>query len=720
MTHLADVFLWWLAIEIIGMIILPIAGVVAGRLHDRGYSISKILGVVLVTYLTWMLSYLLPFSRSTVFISLLLLAGISAAVQKQYKVPVIDKKTVITNELVFLVAFIFFLIVRSATPAIYGQEKFMDFAFLNSILHSTAFPPLDPWFAGEVIDFYYYLGYLAVAVLTKITGVVPSVAFNLAVALIFALTISVSYGIGYNLTRNIKYSTFAAIFIAVLGNIQGAIQFVSSYILHQPSTTAYYWSSSRVISNTINEFPYFSFIHGDLHAHMIAIPLQLLVVVLLLNLYLSEKRGFGVFENAVGFVAFALCLGFLISANTWDYPTYLAIMFTVLFAVQYRERSSRGSGWLADILKTGGSIFVASIILYLPFYLSFHPVGVSGIGFVTETMRTDIKQFIILFGLFLFLLYSLFLQDLKIDNKQKAVYFSGIIALLLLSYLLSFPLMIVLIPLFLLAFFSYFKERFNRTPSGFVAILCAAGAGLSLLCELVFIRDAYHSPLERMNTVFKFYMQIWIMWSIAAFYAYYQITLQKSGILHSGNRYRIWAGIAVVLIVLCAVFPVASTITKTRGFEADLTLDGMDHMKSRNIGDYYAIQWLWNISGSPVVLEAPGRSYSFGSRVSANTGLPTVIGWTSHELVWRGDSGVIEERRRDVETIYGISDMEETMKLLEKYNISYVYVGDLERELYSSRGLDKFEDQELFEPVYMDSVTIYKVREKSPFGRFNF
>ncbi|MBN1134255.1 MAG: hypothetical protein JXA38_04965 [Methanosarcinaceae archaeon] len=709
MTHLADAFLWWIAIEIIGIITLPIAGIVAGRLHDRGCSVSKMLGIVLVTYLTWMLSYLLPFSRSTVFISLLLLAGISAAVQKYYELPVIDKKKVLTNEFVFLIAFIFFLIVRSATPAIYGQEKFMDFAFLNSILHSTTFPPLDPWFAGKTLDFYYYFGYLAVALLIKITGIFPSVAFNLTVALIFALTINISYGIGYNLTKNIKYGSFAAIFIAVFGNIQGAIQFVSSYIFHHSSKTAYYWSSSRVIPNTINEFPYFSFIHGDLHAHMIAIPLQLLVVVMLLNLYLSEKRGFGVFENAVGFAVFVLCLGFLFPANTWDYPTYLAIMFTVLFAVQYRERSSSGSGWLADIVKTGVSTFVASIMVYLPFYLSFHPAGVSGIGFVTATMRTDIKPFLTLFGLFLYLLYSLLLLDLKIENKQKPTYISGIIALLLLSYLLSLPLMIILIPLFLLAGFSYFKERFNRTPSGFVAMLCSAGAVLSLLCELVFIRDAYHAPLERMNTVFKFYVQIWIMWSIAAFYAYYQITSKNSAIMLSGNRYRIWAGIAMVLILLCSVFPVAATITKTGGFAGDLTLDGMDYMKNRNFGDYYAIQWLWNISGSQVVLEAPGRSYSFGSRVSTNTGFPAVIGWTNHELVWRGDLEVIEERRRDVETIYETSDMLKAMQLIEKYNITYIYIGDLEKELYSSRGLEKFEDKEFFEPVYMDSVSIYKV-----------
>jgi len=710
MIHLADVFLWWFAVGITGLFALPIAGIVTGRLHDRGYSISKILALVLVTYLTWVLSYLFTFNWFTVLLSVLVLALVSAAAQKRYSLPRPEKRTVFMNELIFMSAFLFFMIVRSADPQIYGQEKFMDLAFLNGILQSTGFPPLDPWFAGGTLDFYYYFGYLAVAVLTKLTGVVPSVAFNLAVALIFALTLNISYGIGYNLTGSTRYGAVAAIFTTMLGNVQGAIQFVSSYILHLPSTTPYYWSSSRVIPHTINEFPYFSFIHGDLHAHMLAIPLQLLMISLLLNLYLSKKGGFGVFGNTVGFTVFALCLGFLFPANTWDYPTYLAITFAVLAAVQYRERSSWGSGWAVDLVKTGGAAAAVSLLLYLPFHLSFSPGGVSGIGFVAAHARTEILPFLILFGLFLFLLYSLLLQDQKTGNKQPVMYFVGILVLAVVSWLLSFPLLLILLPLLALSAGTFSRERCNRAPLGFIAILCAAGTVLSILCEVVYIRDAYQSPLERMNTVFKFYLQVWLMWSIAAFYAYYHLISHNGAAWHGDNRQKLWAGVLVILIAACAVFPVAATLARTGDFAANPALDGMEYMKDKNIGDYYAIQWLSNISGAPVILEAPGRSYSFGSRVSANTGLPTVTGWVNHELVWRGDPGTIKERCRDVRTIYETNDIDEAAQLLEKYNISYVYVGDLEREMYSSRGLDKFEDTGFFECVYLDSVTIYRIR----------
>ena len=418
MLEYLHVIFWFIFIEILGLISIPLAGAVGNRLADGGYSAARTLGIVLVAYMSWIFSYVWGFNGSTVLISVLLLCLISMSVYRKQRV-LPEKKILLSNELVFAAGFFFFLLVRIYLPEIYRHEKFMDFAFLNAVIRTSSFPPADPWFAGGSLDFYYYFGYLSVGVPGKLCSVEPSMLFNLAIALTFALSFNLLFGFGYNLTHGkIKYGILTAGSGILLGNLQGLIEFVSVYLIKEPVSRGYYWSSSRVIPYTINEFPYFSFIHGDLHSHMLAIPFQLLALASLLNIYLRKDCN-RVFESILAFLIFSVSLGFLFPSNSWDFPIYFGLAFSVILAFYYGHytHNKNLSGSTAGFFGTVTLVSVFSFLPYLPFYLSFKPQAAGGFDFVALELRTTIDKFLILFGLFLFLTFSFLMT--RQDSRTK-------------------------------------------------------------------------------------------------------------------------------------------------------------------------------------------------------------------------------------------------------------------------------------------------------------
>ena len=482
----------------------------------------------------------------------------------------------------------------------------------------------------------------------------------------------------------------------------------------------YYWSSSRVIPYTINEFPYFSFIHGDLHSHMLAIPFQLLVLAFLLSIYL-RKDDTRVFEGVLAFLIFSISLGFLFPSNSWDFPIYLGLAFAVILAFYYghyirnKSLSSSINGFLGTILIV--SIF--SLLPYLPFYLSFKPQAAGGFDFVPPELRTTIENFLILFSLFLFLTISFL--TIRLESRRKVQYFIlwiGISAFLAREE--SISLLVILLPLLALSLSSFLKDLPERSNTGFVSLLIAAAAFIALICEIIFLDDPITGSFARMNTVFKFYMHLWIFLAIAASYSFYQFYLlyrsrpENSLPLNRIYGRKVWMVSLVLLVLSCSVFPVVATFTRIEEMNAKPALDGMEYMKEMDRGDYDAIKWIQeNIRGTPIILEASAddSSYNYTSRVSANTGLPTVIGWTRHEWFWGRDYEEIKTRLEDVNSIYSTGNIKKALELMNKYKVSYVYIGQLERQMYDV-NTDKFKDEAYFELVYQGSVQIYKLKKE--------
>jgi len=263
-----------------------------------------------------------------------------------------NRRVVIANEVLFALAFVLFAIYRAYNPEIMGTEKPMEFAFLNAILRSDTFPPHDPWLSGFGIS-YYYFGYLMMAMLTRLSGVASAVAFNLAIALLFALTVTGAYALVYNLIQGAEerrssgareqgsrgageqggrgdsvtrylVPILGPLFVAVMGNLEAIFEVLYSKglgsagfwhwldikeLVSRGQVTGrwfdlgggwWWWRASRVIHDkdllgnsmeVIDEFPFFSFMLGDMHPHVLALPFVLLALALALNVLRQGSRG---------------------------------------------------------------------------------------------------------------------------------------------------------------------------------------------------------------------------------------------------------------------------------------------------------------------------------------------------------------------------------------------------------------------------------------------
>jgi len=365
--------LWWLAIQGIGWIAFPITFLVFRRFRDRGYALSKSLGILLAAYPVWLIASLkvLPYTRWTIFLSIGVIALVSGLILRQRLSEIRafisrEQRLLLSIEALFLIAYVVFLLIRRLNPDLWqpwnGGEKPMEFAFFNAAIRTAYFPPYDPYYAGGYINYYYYGLYL-VGFLTKLTGILPSIAFNVAVPSLFALTVLNAFTIAYNLVdrgwrpvsgepvaslpaggspatlsnggpasldhRPTLVGLMAGLFVAVIGNLAGMVQLVNYLwnaggaqfestlplvaglvktlaglqavlIQHKPLPAFNYWDPTRVIPFTINEFPYFSFLFADLHPHMIGIPFTLVVLALALNLVKEGRAGEDDLQNVAG------------------------------------------------------------------------------------------------------------------------------------------------------------------------------------------------------------------------------------------------------------------------------------------------------------------------------------------------------------------------------------------------------------------------------------
>ncbi|MCX9010149.1 MAG: DUF2298 domain-containing protein [Candidatus Methanoperedens sp.] len=714
MSETVFILVWLLIVEFIGFAAFPLIASFI-NLPDRGYSISKLIGLLLVTYLVWVTVSLgiLGFGLAVVVFSLAVLCLISL---RKFGPELLSLKSIaLKSELVFVVSFLALTLVVMNKPDIYGphSEDFMDFAFLQSLLRSTHFPPPDPWMAGENLS-YYYFGQLIVAILIKLSSIPSNIAYNLAVAMFFALTAQAAYGVGYNLTRRSFYGITGALFVAVSGIMSGFLQLAAylvpaarKYItyaplqvpdIHQWFLKFDFWNSISIIPQTFNFYPYHTFAHGYLHAHMMSIPFQVMLITLGLGLFIGGK------VERRDILLLGVSIGFFAGLNIWEYPTYLLFAYLIFILIRKEEA-----------LKLGAQTAVLSLILYLPYYLSRDSGGFGGVMPVPQ--GTSLLDFLEVFALFVVLILSflfVYFWQRRENIKRYAAKLLAAAPLLVLVSGVTFHLQALLLLATMVLASAYGMLRFRGRDERFVLLLVLLGSLVALFPEVLYIVDAM--PVARFNTIMKLHLEVWVLWGLASSYAIYYV-LGRGG----NSRFKKIAGaawsMAVVFLVLASlVHPIASTTswtsgktffgTSTRG-----TLDGTAYLEKTNREDYMAIRWInGNITGNEFILEAPGSAYEYSSRISTLTGLPTVIGWTSHEHMWNNNWSKVEERAKDVDIIYSTTDKRRAIELLKKYSVQYVYIGDIETGKYPQAGLQKFNDGESFEPVYNDTVQILKVK----------
>ena len=340
-SSLASVIIWWLALLALQALAWPVAFAVFGSLRDRGYGFARALGLILLAWVSWMLasSHLLINNLLPYLLALVLLAGLSFLAWRRQREAMTafwreSKGLILTLEGVFTAAFLFFLFIRLLNPDLwqpwFGGEKFMEFAFLNAVLKTPYFPPYDPYFAGGIMNYYYY-GYQLLAVLIKLTGLKPTIAFNLAIPTLFALTFIGVFSLAYSLAPRLRGRAerwqdglgagfLTGVIVAVMSNLEGGLAFIRALAQASPSQFASpmpglatlvraaaalprvltgqaqlppynYWDISRVIPYTINEFPFWSFLFADLHPHMMGIPFTVLFLGLAYSVISNQSNG---------------------------------------------------------------------------------------------------------------------------------------------------------------------------------------------------------------------------------------------------------------------------------------------------------------------------------------------------------------------------------------------------------------------------------------------
>jgi YYY domain-containing protein len=792
---------WLIAAEILALSAVPVVWRMLPFLPDRGFGATKILGLAFVAYVTWLIASLklAPFERPLLALTWLVLVAASiAATRGQYAAFVAwlrrEARLLSVTESVFLVGFGLFLFIRAANPdlwhPVFGGEKPMNFAYLNAVTKSDYFPPYDPWFAGGIIN-YYYFGFVLVAVIIKLTGIMPEIAFNLAeptlfgalcagaFSLAFALSLPARAGaFGLSIRRGYAYiAGIAAILLTgVLGNLDAGLQVldqlwklggelapqsggvvrlaagVLALVQGAQFPVLDFWHSTRFIGpeevGPIHEFPYFTFLYGDLHAHQIALPITLAVLVIGMNVMRSLRTDSRRVPWPSLLVAGVL-VAMLRATNTWDFPTYAALvaLFLVLGCLPGLLRLDRRT---IQTLAIGALVFGIALQFSFAPYMQRYQLFYNGVDPVKA--RTALNQFLTIHGLFLFLGGSLFAWYVVLARRRVVAvrrqsrlvpepgYYGLILPIAGLSGYAS-PAgwaagLGVLIGLALVVG-GYVTRGFLVFGIGVAVAACighwrrsnrtlqAALFGVALFATLIPEFVSLQGDIGRMNTVFKFYLQAWVLLSITA-------AVALGWLVRASARERLlhqvrpaWVAVAAILVLAAVAYPLLASKAKVglRFTDMPLSLDGMQYMDFAHYlddgkdlrlpADARAIRWLQdNVVGTPVVLEGRSPVYRWGSRISIYTGLPTVLGWDVHEGQQRaGYSGMLQERSTDVERAYGSVNAVETLALLHKYQVRYVMIGGLERAYYPAIGLEKFRTMPELQLVFdADDVQIYEVR----------
>lgn len=889
-----DFVKWLLFGLVLGWISTPLTWRVFKKLPSRAYYLAKPVGLLTWGFLYWLFVSLGLMknnlaSQLTVLLILILINGYlvyKIGWQSLWTWLRDNVKIIIWTELVFLVFFGFWAVVRASNPDIIHTEKFMEMAFINGILRSDTFPPLDPWLSGYGIS-YYYFGYVLSAMLIRVTNVAASVGYNLVSAFCFGLVAVGAYGILYDLivfskkgketTEETKRTLQRARMIALLApvmllfvsNLFGALdvahsrglawdesaisvgqaEFWDAFNIEElkspPRETSWrpnrggwsWWQASRVLRDTslsghsievIDEFPQFTFLLADIHPHMLGMPFVLIAIALALNFIHGGAEGrFKMANLLVAYeplaVFFAvLTLGGIAFMNTWDFPFYLALIAATLVYRRYLK-----DGWNGKrIIEFFGIVIICgllSILIYLPFYLSFASQAggiLPSLAFFTPGINFWVMFAPLLVPISFFLLY------LVIKKKAfKELGLSVLIVLALFAFLFVFSWGIgwlgsrsettsatilglqgapdsrtlltesirlrlkspgTAITLFALLSFSLAlvldKKKIQNAETNsdviikeqtekpvhliFVLFLIILGALLTLAPEFVYLRDQFS---WRMNTIFKFYFQAWILWSLAASYAIvflfgksetrrvpnslfvmlitglvftsFGLSLNERStfpagfgalradwlVLAIGLVFLLWivchlirrnlkavlAVVSVLVVLAGLIYPILEIWNKTEGFQPRLgfTLDGKRFFWESYPDAMRAAEWL-ETAPMGVLAEAvadQGGSYTTYNLISTFSGMPSVLGWVGHEHQWRGGGAEVGTRQQDLRELYSTKNMDRFKEIILQYNIRYIVYGNYERDTY--RVSEPYFSSELTPVFESDTVTIYEVRQ---------
>ena len=791
-----SVIIWCLSITLIGLAVFPSVSTLFIRFEDRGIIFSKMIGLLFISGIHFALNtmHLLPFTQAGCLITAAVVCAVNIVLFYKGKLAKnfkgINISLIAAEEAVLLFLYIIWVWIIGYRPGAYGTEKFMDYGFVTSMLKSQWMPFEDMWYAGEPIN-YYYGGQYVTAWIAKLCGVSAGIAYTTMRATIAAFSFSLPLALVYQMLRErFKESVripwtggvLAGLACGFCGNfhyvIYGIILETANrikgveYSYWFPDSTRYIGYDPDLPDKTIHEYPSYSTILGDLHAHYINI---LFVVTVTAIAYafaqriLAEGREPEEKEWTAKSLAkeiflqpelilIGLMTGYFRFTNFWDFPIYFVVCGSVVFFMNLWKYGRSIRRFAAVMAGQAVFAFLLGVIAALPFTLTFDQISTE-VGLVHS--HTQFYQFMILWGLPL-AVSILFIAVLVREQRTKLLLARNAIRLTgrreaaekekadppesgeETADMEEINAVLADLQGTDARYMDSERADAGRTDSDMdgaerrpgthvkkgaerkkdqnsegtvllglmlpdlAALLFALCAiGLILMPEVIYVKDIYGGEHYRANTMFKLTYQAWILFAIVMGYALIRIL---AGSMKSAC---VLASVCTALLLLTLGYMPRGIMdwfgnifdpSLRIGTDASVFVDESFHT------DFAAITWLNNeVKGRPVCLEAPGDSYSTRERVSVATGLPTVAGWYVHEWLWRGDPDAVSERNKDIEAIYTSGDEKLVKSLIEKYNITYIYIGTQERQAYYNSITDVFL-QGLGEVVFSDGEYTYIVK----------
>jgi len=794
---LVGALVWYLFVFVLGLFAYPLVRLALPGLRKSAYALGRIGGMVLLAWLSWMGGSVgVPYTRVSigVALALIVLAGIGLWWKRRQEFKEewdANRRFLVLTEMVFLTFFLIDLLIRLGNPDLWhpskGGERPMDFSYFNAVLKSTSFPPYDPWFAGGYINYYYY-GFVLAGTPVKLLGIVPSIAYNFILPTWFALVATGAFAVGYAVVENKKddgasspfdlkliaglAGSLLTVFLGNLGTIQlvfGALQRIAAPGGLVPADTNvfqrwgwafqgfwmmftqhaqipigrgdWYWFPSRVIppgpGNEITEFPLFTFLYSDMHAHMLVMPLALFIIAWAVSFVRSRARlTTGEWIAALGIGA--LFIGALKPTNTWDLYTYYLLAAATVAYTLIRYFDWKGYfGVPATPGKIGlafggmAALYILSSLLYLPFSRSFGQAYNSVAWW--DATRTTFSSYFTQWGLFLFIIVAWLAWETRewmaatpVSHLERLRKYTLVIEIILAGFLA------------ILAFFAFDGVRVGllALPLAFWAailmlrpdledskrfVLFMVGTALTITIAVEMV--ALVGDLGRMNTIFKLYLQAWMMFAVSAAAAFgWLLGAFPTWDFKWRTVYQTGSCILLACALMFTLTASTDKISDRMNPDAPHTFDSMEYMNHSQLWDgqvmdlsqdYRAIRWMQdNVQGSPVIVEANCSEYRWCTRFTINTGLPGVVGWNWHQRQQRGVFATqVQERVDAITNFYMTDDVQSMLGFLQKYDVRYIVVGQLEHNIYPT-SFSKFEEYEgqYWRIAYQDGdTTIYEV-----------
>lgn len=758
---MAEALRWYLALAVIGACGTPPAALLLGRLPSGGHGYARPLGLLLVTLLTWLVASVTPLPYGTGLTVAALIAvgavGVVGVVRggSTRRTPPragwrggvrtylrADRRQLLAIELVMALVFVLVVLVRAQAPAAAGTEKPMDMLLLQAVHRTRHFPPGDPWFAGAPVS-YYYLGHVSVDVTARLARVTSGSAFTLGLAGAAAMAAGAAYTLAGDLatlgsrarqrraTRPIAGSVAVGALL-LLSTAEAPLEWLSARGIGRalwarlgveglpgaagtahglPVQFWWWWHATRVVPGTITEFPAFSLVLGDLHAHVLALPLAITACALAVQTFGGQGaltwRSWIARPGALP-IAAALYAALLMT-NSWDVLLYGTLWLVAATA------AGCAVGWRPLHAAYGAVRYLlppaALALLITAPYLRAYTAPALHLRLLTTGATDPVRGALVWLPLAAVCACALLIAPVRVvrrDVARGALGVAGVIVAWAVAVTLgpgagslvdrgagwiTIGVLGAVIALAGGAAASAVRDQWRDGARGSAAWLglIACAAAIMLATELLNVQDALHG---RWNTVFKFWYGAWVLLAIAAGAAagHAWNADQGRGAARGGRaaRWRL-AGAALCAVVAASALWYAPAMAASRSREGQRRgIDALAFLSRERPGLAATVAWAQTLPVDARLLEAPADPYSDGDLVSAYSGVATWLGWTGHEVQWRGHAAAITERLLIADAIFADGATAETAQAARAYGIQYIVIGPPERRRYGDAVLTRF------------------------------